>query len=168
MTNRNWNFSSIRSELPNSSPKGPKMVTHCIIILRAVSVMRAHGTKFLVNYLRYINFGFDNIRLQAFTKTDPVTHSSDVIMRAMASQITGVSIVCSTVCSGADQRKHQTSVSLAFVTGIHRWAVNSHQKGPVRRKMFPFDDVIMRTSRTSYKLFRTTNISAADGYVNTI
>ena len=47
----------------------------------------------------------------------PGTHYSDVIMRAMASQITGVSIVCSTVCSCADQRKHQSSASLAFVQG---------------------------------------------------
>ena len=45
----------------------------------------------------------------------------DVIMGAMAFQITGVSIVYSTVCSGADQRKHQRSASLAFVRGIHRW-----------------------------------------------
>ena len=61
-------------------------------------------------------------------------------MSAIASQITGVSIVYSTVCSGADQRKHQSSASLAFVRGIHRWSVNSPHKGLVRRKMFPFDD----------------------------
>ena len=47
------------------------------------------------------------------------------------------------VCSGADQRKHQSPVSLPFVRGIHRWPVNSPHKGPVTRKMFPFDDVIM-------------------------
>ena len=70
-------------------------------------------------------------------------HYSEVIMRAMASQITGVSIVCSAVCSGPDQRKHQSSASLAFVKGIHRWPVDSPHKGPVTRKMFPFDDVIM-------------------------
>ena len=70
-------------------------------------------------------------------------HYSDVIMSTMASQITGVSIVSSTVVSGADQRKHQSSASLAFVWGIHRWPVNSPHKGPVTRKMFPFDDVIM-------------------------
>ena len=70
-------------------------------------------------------------------------HYSDVLMRAMASQITGVSTVCSAVCSGADQRKHQSSASLAFVRGIHRWPVNSPHKGPVTRKMSPFDDVIM-------------------------
>ena len=48
-----------------------------------------------------------------------------------------------TVYSGADQRKHQSSTSLAFVRGIHRWPVNSPHKWPVARKMFPFDDVIM-------------------------
>ena len=49
----------------------------------------------------------------------------------------------STVYSGADQRKHQSSASLAFVPGIHRWPMNSPHKGPVTRIMFPFDDVIM-------------------------
>ena len=68
-------------------------------------------------------------------------------MSAMASQITGVPIVCSTVSSGADQRKHQSSASLAFLRGIHRWSVNSAHKGPVTRKMFPFDDVIMNYSK---------------------
>ena len=66
------------------------------------------------------------------------SHYTVVIMSANASQITGVSIVYSRVCSGADQRKHQSSASLAFVTGIHRWSVNSPHKGPVTRTMFPF------------------------------
>ena len=48
-------------------------------------------------------------------------HYNDVIMSAMVSQITGTSIVYSTVCSSADQRKHQSSASLAFVRGIHQW-----------------------------------------------
>ena len=61
----------------------------------------------------------------------------------MVSQITGVSIVYSNFCSGADQRKHQSSASLPFIRGIHRWSVNSPNKGPVTRKMFSFDDVIM-------------------------
>ena len=64
-------------------------------------------------------------------------------MSAMTSRIADVSIVCSTVCSGADQRKHQSSASLAFVGGIHRSPVNSPHKGPVTPKMFPFNDVIM-------------------------
>ena len=48
-------------------------------------------------------------------------HYTDVIIDAMASQITGVSIVCSTFGSCAGQRKHQSSASLAFVWRIHRW-----------------------------------------------
>ena len=62
---------------------------------------------------------------------------------AMASQITSLTIVYSIVYSGADQRKHQSSVSLAFVRGIHRWLVNSPHQGPVTQKMIPFDDVII-------------------------
>ena len=71
-------------------------------------------------------------------------HYSDVIMRAIASQITSITIVYSTVYSGADQRKHQSSLSLAFVWGIHQWPVNSPHKWPVTLKMFPFHDVIMK------------------------
>ena len=54
--------------------------------------------------------------------------------------------VYSTVNSGADQRKHQSSASLAFVRGIHRWPMNFPHKGPVTRKKFPFDDVIMESN----------------------
>ena len=57
-------------------------------------------------------------------------------MCAMASQITSLTIVYSTVYSGVDQRKNQSSASLAFVRGIHRWPVNSPHKWPVTRKMF--------------------------------
>ena len=64
-------------------------------------------------------------------------------MGAMASRITSLMIVYSTVYSDADQRKHQSSASLAFVRGIHRGPVNSPHKWPVTRKMSPFDDVIM-------------------------
>ena len=64
-------------------------------------------------------------------------------MSEVASRITSFPIVYSTVYSGADQRKHQSSESLAFVRGIHRWPVNSPRKVPVTWKMFPFDDVIM-------------------------
>ena len=54
-----------------------------------------------------------------------------------------LTIIYSTVYAGADQRKHQSSASLAFVRGIHRGPVNSPHKWPVTRKMFPFHDVIM-------------------------
>ena len=73
---------------------------------------------------------------------DPFHHDNDVIMGTMASQITSLVIVYSSVYSGADQRKHQSSASLAFMQGIHRLPVNSTNKRPVTRKMFPFDDVI--------------------------
>ena len=72
-------------------------------------------------------------------------HYDDVIMTVMASQITSLTIVYSTVYSDADQRKHQSSASLAFVGGIHRGPVNSPHKWPVPRKIFPFDDVLMIT-----------------------
>ena len=71
-------------------------------------------------------------------------HYHDVIMGAIASKITSLTIVYSTVYSDADQIK-QSSASVAFVRGIHKW--------PVTRKMFPFVDVIMkiksRESRSS-------------------
>ena len=68
-------------------------------------------------------------------------------MGAIASQITSLTIVYSTVYSDTDQEKHQSSASLAFVRGIHRGPVNSPHKEPVTRKMFPFDDVIMTVVR---------------------
>ena len=63
-------------------------------------------------------------------------------MSAIASQITSLMVVFSTIYSGTDQRKHQSSVSLAFVRGIHWW-LNAPHKGSVMQKMFPFDDVIV-------------------------
>ena len=64
------------------------------------------------------------------------TNYSDVIMSAMALQITSLTIVYSTVYPGTDQRKHQNSASLALVGGIHRWPVNPQHKGPITRKCF--------------------------------
>ena len=88
-------------------------------------------------------------------------HYTDVIMTEGASQITNFTIVYSDVHSGGYQRKHQSSASLAFVRGIHRRPVNSPRKGPVTRKMFPFDDVIMGallvSILTSNKTWRTRN-----------
>ena len=73
-------------------------------------------------------------------------------MSTIASQITSPTFVFSTVYSDADQRKHQSSASLAFVRGIHRGPVNSPHKGPVTRKMFPFDDVIMKKRLTPQEI----------------
>ena len=80
-------------------------------------------------------------------------HYSDVIMTAMVSQIIDVTIIYSNICSGANQRKHQSSASLAFVSGNHRWMVISPLKGPVMWKMFPFDAVIMSSKRCEICLY---------------
>ena len=75
-------------------------------------------------------------------------------MSEIASQITSLTIVYSTVHSGADQSKHQSSASLAFVWEIHRWPVNFPHKWPVTRKIFPFDDVIMAYRNMSLVLLQ--------------
>ena len=82
---------------------------------------------------------------------NPITAGqyNGVIMSVMAFQINSVSTVCSTVGTGPDQRKLQSFASLAFVRGIHRWPVNSPYERPVKRKMFPFDDVIMNITKQS-------------------
>ena len=74
-------------------------------------------------------------------------HYTDVIMSLMVSQVTSLPIVYSPVCSGTDQRKHQSSASLAFVRGIHRGPVNSPHKRTETQKVFPFDGVIMLCAR---------------------
>ena len=71
-------------------------------------------------------------------------------MGAIASQITSLTIVYSTDYSDADQRKHQSSASLAFMWGIHLGPLNSPHKWPVTRKMFPFEDVIMYIAIMDY------------------
>ena len=80
-------------------------------------------------------------------------HHNDVIMSVMTSQITSLTIIYSTVYSYADQRKHQSSASLAFVRGVHRLPVNSPHKGPVTRKVLPFNDVIINSRYLTYHCF---------------
>ena len=83
-----------------------------------------------------------------------LVHYGDVMMGAIASQITSLTIVYSTVYSDADQRKHQSSALLAFVRGIHRGPVNSPHKWPVTRKICPYDDVIMRVCQRGLLEYR--------------
>ena len=86
--------------------------------------------------------GFCELKSQFLASLDNYgVHYIDVIMTTMASQITSLTIVYSAVYLGADQRKHQSSASLAFVRNSPG-PVNSPHKGPVTRKMFPFDDAI--------------------------
>ena len=109
--------------------------------IRAKSMSLRRNTGYCT---KYENGKVENLALKSqmtLTHSHSLADYNDVIMSAMVSQITTVSIVCLTVCSCADQRKHQSSASLAFVRGIHRWPVSSPPKGPVTRQMFPFDDV---------------------------
>ena len=114
----------------------------------------------------FIRFGCDNVMTvfsydlngpvrvksswRMWVKIDKIYHYGDVIMGIIASQITSLTIVYSTIYSGADQRKHQSSTSQAFVRWIHRGPVNSTHKWPVTRKMFPFDDVSMSSENWYY------------------
>ena len=100
-------------------------------------------------FLAWTGIGFLIIMYMSWIEEKKQTnHYDDVIMGTIASQITSLTSVYLTVYSGADQSKHQSSASLAFVWGIHRGPVNSPHKWPVTRKMFPFDDVIMKNGLT--------------------
>ena len=85
------------------------------------------------------------------------THYHDVTMGTMASQITSLAIIYSSVYSDADQRKHQSSASLAFVRSPH--------KGPVTRKMFPFDDVIMKVFSIGTKFWNQLIVSPCQYFI---
>ena len=68
-------------------------------------------------------------------------------MTTIASQITSLTVVYSTVYSDADQSKHQKLRVTGLCVGNSPGPVNSPHKGPVTRKMFPLDDVIMYAVR---------------------
>ena len=88
-----------------------------------------------------ISWGCKFVDIVPMVCCEPCDHYDDVIMDVMASQITSLTIVNLTLYSGAGQRKHQSSASLAFVRGMHRGPVNSPHKWLVTREMFPFDDI---------------------------
>ena len=69
----------------------------------------------------------------------PINHENDAILSAIVSQNTGVLIVYSAVCSGAEQRNIKVVPHLS----LWGWSVNSPHKGPVTRKRSTFDDAIM-------------------------
>ena len=100
------------------------------------------ASKHVIENLLYISIPVIPIWLLSFSKTSHY-HYDDVIMTMLESQITSLMVVYSIVYSGVNQRKHQSSASLAFVREIHRGPVNFPHKWPVTRKMFPFDDVIL-------------------------
>ena len=118
----------------------------------SINLIDIDSYRFLETNIR-IKINISSIYLMAANTS---IHISDVTMGAIAFQITSLTIVYSTVYSNADERKHQSSASLAFLRGIHRWSVNSPHKWPVTRKMFPFDDVIMNPGWSSYRIFPIT------------
>ena len=120
------NFSLINEE-PSSKPQITQLfkIQNCHLKITLQNVVR----KTQANLFRplYVNHCKSSPVLVQENKVSIM--DSDVIMSAVASQITGVTTVYRTVCSGEDHRKHQSSASLAFVMGIHRWPVNSPHKG---------------------------------------
>ena len=116
-----------------------------LLLKRIVKWKYRHSDRNFITGFHFDNFWcshwrqFDNFLCSQWWKChqpDSISfiHYDDVIMDTMASQITSLAIVYSTIYSGADQRKHQSSATLAFVRGIHRTTVNSRHKWPVTRK----------------------------------
>ena len=101
------------SETHPTSRKGGKL----ILYIRHANLV--------VNIWKLIWLASIEISTKIYTIVTGIIQYTDVIMGAMASQITSLTIVYSAVCSGADERIHQSSASLAFVRGMHRWPVNS-------------------------------------------
>ena len=101
-------------------------------------------------------YHFSTLRCSIPLKPSSWKHYSDVILGAMASQITSLTIVNSTIYSGADQRKHQSSASLAFVRGIHRSPLNSPHERLIARKMFSLDRIIIPVKATFLDILHMT------------
>ena len=97
----------------------------------------------MVYYFVYCQFTSYN---QTFINSVRLEHYIDVIMTTMASQITSLTVLYSTVYSDADQRKHQSSASLAFVWKIHQDPGEFPAQMASYADMFPFDDVIRVSS----------------------
>ena len=77
-------------------------------------------------------------------------------MGEMTSQTTNLTVVYSTVYSGADQRKHESSALLAFV-----WEFTGEFPAQMasNAEMFPFDDIIMKCCNQSFASFWPTTIN---------
>ena len=124
-----------------NSPVTGEFAAHRASNVKNVSIWWCHHILNAVRCTASLCFWFNSGFLDG--KQNLALHYGDVIMSTMASQITSLTIVYSTVYSGADQRKYQSSMSLTFVRGIHLSPVNSPHTGPAMRKMFPFDDITM-------------------------
>ena len=99
---------------------------------------------FTLSMCEYEECHDDSLSCLQWCGESPKLHYSDVIMSMMASQITSVLIVYSTICSGQikENIKAPCHWPLWGEFASDRWPVNSLHKGPVTQKMFPFDDVM--------------------------
>ena len=105
---------------------------------------RGHAVVFCFHFLQDCLFWGIEERGEClhWSDTGP-QHYNDVIMGAMASQIT--SMFTQPFIQGRRSKKTSKLRVTGLCVGIRRWPVNSPHKWPVTRKMFPFDDVIMET-----------------------
>ena len=109
---------------------------------RSWTIVVTTGTFQLTVMLQSMGVLWDGIIVTRYTALcrrqvvtyDVLKHYSNVIMRTMAPQITGVSIVYSTVCLAAE--KQQRSASLACVGDFPEQRASNAE-------MFPINDVIM-------------------------
>ena len=129
------------------------MQDKCFILTLLKSIVKIHHVSYFFKMNPFLVQTWDLLYNVTYSYNPSLSwwavvslHYSDVLMSTV-SQITSLTIVYSTVHSVADQRKHQSYVSLAFVMGIHRWLVNYPHKGPIMPKMFLFDDIIMGRKR---------------------
>ena len=114
-----------------------------IIVLSVTDILASTLTRPLVLTKVFICFLQVSMVINNFKISLP-EHYNDIMMSMMASQITSLKVIYSTVYSGVDQRKHHSSASLAFVRGIHQGQVNSPDKWPEMWQMFPLYNVIMK------------------------
>ena len=148
---KNCNYLHIKQKSPRT--EFTVIVSYTEVVCKSVCCSLADKCNINVAIYKYFESLFENVKFYFGYQLDepygfpgdhqPNAHYGDVITGTIASQITSFTIVYSTVYSDADQRKYQSSASLASVWGFHRGPVNSPHKWPVTRKMFPFDDVIM-------------------------
>ena len=90
-----------------------KAITSTNADLFSIGHLRTHFNEILFEIQTFL---FEKMDSKLLTSK----HYNEAMMSPMASQITSLMIIYSIAYSGADQRKHQSSASLAFVRGIHR------------------------------------------------
>ena len=111
------------------------LVLHVSVV--HLSVVRMSGCTNVRLYICQLSLQWRHNERNVVSNHQPHDCLLNRLFKAQAEEIT------QPIIQGADRRKHQSSASLAFVSGIHRWPVNSPYKGPVTQKKLPFDDVIM-------------------------